>query len=110
MAKEHSADGGSNTNGGLYTDLDKDTNFVEEFKAWYMDESRKVGDYGLVKTVYGYHIMYLSDMEAKWIAQSRSGILGDASAQILQEATSEYPLDVNYKKIVLAVVDLGAES
>lgn len=110
MAKEHSADGGSNTNGGLYTDLDKDTNFVEEFKAWYMDESRKVGDYGLVKTVYGYHIMYLSDMEAKWIAQSRSGILGDASAQILQEATSKYPLDVNYKKIVLAVVDLGAES
>ena len=110
MASKNSADTGSNTNGGLYSDLDKDTNFVEEFKAWYMDESRKVGDYGLVKTVYGYHIMYLSNVEAEWVAQSRSGIMADASAEILQEATSKYPLDVNYKKIVLGVVDLGAES
>ena len=110
MAKKHSADGGSKTNGGLYTDLDKDTSFVQEFKDWYLDENRKVGDYGLIKTTYGYHIMYLSDVEAEWIAQCRNGIMADESAKILKEATSKYPLDVDYKKIVLGFVDLGAES
>ena len=107
MANKHSADTGSNTNGGLYTDLDKDTSFVQEFKDWYLDESRKVGDYGLVKTEYGYHIMYLSDVEAEWIAYCRNELLSDASARILQEATTKYPLSVNYKKIVLGVVDLN---
>lgn len=110
LAKKNSADGGSNTNGGLYSDLDKDTNFVKEFKDWYLDASRKVGDYGLVKTVYGYHIMYLSDVEAEWIAQCRSGIMADESAKILKEATTEYPLEVNYKKIVLGLVDLSKQS
>lgn len=110
MANKHSADGGSNTNGGLYTDLNKDTSFVQEFKDWYLDENRKVGDYGLVKTEYGYHIMYMSEIEAQWIAYCRNELLSDASAKILKEATTKYPLTVNYKKIVLGVVDLNTQS
>ena len=50
LANEKSEDTGSNTNGGLYTDLTADTNFVENFKAWYLDASRQPGDYGLVQT------------------------------------------------------------
>ena len=107
LANEYSADTGSNTNGGLYKDLDKDTNFVKEFVDWYMDENRKVGDYGLIKTDYGYHIMYCSDIEAQWIAACRSGLLDEGSAAILKAAAAAYPMDVNYKKIVLAVVELG---
>lgn len=110
MANEHSADTGSNTNGGLYEDLDKDTDFVKEFKDWYLDESRKEGDYGLIKTEYGYHIMYFSGSQAQWLAESREGILSDESARILAEATAKFPMTVNYKNIALGVVDLNTES
>lgn len=107
FANEHSADGGSNTKGGLYTDLDKNTSFVKEFVDWYMAEDRKVGDYGLIKTDYGYHIMYCSNIEAKWIEECRQAMLTEAYADILKAAMEEYPMDVNYKNIVLGVVDMG---
>lgn len=110
LANKNSADTGSNTNGGLYTDLDKDTTFVEEFVNWYMDENRKEGDYGLIKTTYGYHIMYCSAIEAEWISASRDGLISDGSNEILNNATAQYPMDVTYKNIVLGVVDLSEES
>ena len=110
LANNNSADTGSNNNGGLYTDLDKDTTFVEEFVNWYMDENRKEGDYGLIKTTYGYHIMYCSDIEAEWFAASRDGLQSDGSAEILSSATADYPMEVTYKNIVLGVVDLSTES
>lgn len=107
FANEHSADTGSNTNGGLYDDLDKDTSFVKEFVEWYMDENRKVGDYGLIKTDYGYHIMYCSDIEAKWVNACREELLVDGYAEILRAASEAYPMEVTYKNIVLGVVDLA---
>ncbi len=56
LAKEHSEDGNADE-GGIYTDVTKDY-MVEEFDAWIFDESRQPGDTGLVKTQYGYHVMY----------------------------------------------------
>lgn len=109
LAKKNSADTGSKENGGLYNDLDKDTTFVKEFVDWYMDENRKEGDYGLIKTTYGYHIMYCSDIEAEWIAAARSGLLNDASNEILSNATAQYPMEVTYKNIVLGVVDMNKQ-
>ena len=108
FAKKHSADGGSKEDGGLYEDLDKNTKFVKEFVDWYMDKDRKVGDYGLIKTSYGYHIMYCSDIEAKWIVDTCQQLLSDAYADILKVAMDAYPMEVNYKKIVLGEVSLGA--
>lgn len=109
MAKEHSGDTGSSENGGLYEAVNEDSGFVEEFTEWCMDESRKTGDYGLVKTQYGYHIMYFCDAEPEWLSECRNGVLSDLSAEVLSEATEKYPMTVNYKNIVLGVVDLRAE-
>ena len=106
LANKHSEDTGSNTNGGLYEELNDETNFVDEFVDWYMEKDRKVGDYGLIKTDYGYHIMYCSDIEAEWISACRNGILNEESAKLLANATKEYPMEVNFKDIVLGVVDL----
>ena len=57
LAKEHSDDTGSKEKGGLYEDI-YPGQMVTEFEDWCYDEERKVGDYGLVQTDYGYHIMY----------------------------------------------------
>lgn len=107
FAKEHSTDGGSKSNGGLYEGLNKDTNFVPEFKEWYLDASRKPGDYGLVKTSYGYHIMYFSGTEPQWIYHCREAVTDDMTQQIIKDAMDQYTLTVDYKKILLAKVDLA---
>lgn len=57
LANENSSDTGSNTVGGLYENVAKGK-MVDEFEDWCYDESRKTGDTGIVKTTYGYHIMY----------------------------------------------------
>ncbi len=43
--------------GGLYTDIEKGM-MVVPFEEWVYDASRKPGDVGIVKTAYGWHIMY----------------------------------------------------
>lgn len=58
LANEHSDDNnGKVTNGGLYSNV-YSGQMVAEFDEWIFDVSRKTGDTGLVKTQYGYHVMY----------------------------------------------------
>lgn len=58
LANEHSEDqNGKVTNGGLYTDVVQGK-MIKEFDAWIFDDARTPGETGLVKTVYGYHVMY----------------------------------------------------
>lgn len=104
LAKEKSEDGGSKSNGGLYSDLSESTSFVEPFKKWYLDESRKPGDTGLVQSVYGYHVMYFSSGEEGWILYSRMGVQDEKTNAKLEELTKDAPLDVNYKKISVVLV------
>ena len=106
LAKEHSVDTGSASNGGLYQGLDKDTDLVQEFKDWYLDGSRKAGDYGLVKSRYGYHIMYFSGAQEAWINASRQGILTDEADRVASDAMNKHGIRVDYKNIVLGLVDL----
>ena len=108
LAYVYSEDTGSNTNGGLYENLDENSGFVQEFVDWYMDEDRLPGDYGLVRTEYGYHVMYFVESEAQWIRNCSKGILSDMTAQWMKEARERYPMeDLKYKKIALGVVELG---
>ena len=59
MANEHSEDTGSNTNGGLYENVYKGQ-MQASFNDWCFDPSRAVGDYGVVETDYGCHLIYFS--------------------------------------------------
>ena len=102
LAVKYSEDPGSAEEGGLYAQLTKDTNFVEEFKAWYMDESRKPGDTGLVKSVHGYHIMYFCESFPIWKYEVEGLILTEKTEKMLKDAQAERPMTVNYKKIVLS--------
>ena len=57
LAKANSADNAEA--GGLYEDIAPGS-MVDTFDAWCYDESRQVGDTGIVETQYGYHIMFFS--------------------------------------------------
>ena len=60
LAIEKTQDDGSKATGGLYEDVTPGS-MVESFDEWIFDSSRKAGDYDIVKTEYGYHLMYFVD-------------------------------------------------
>lgn len=108
LAMQYSVDG-SASNGGLYTRVTKDY-MVEAFDAWIFDESRQVGDYGLVQSRFGYHVMYFSGSTPAWYEAAKSALLSDMAAQLVADAVKANPMEVNYKKIALADVVLVEES
>ncbi len=66
LATEYTEDGGSKATGGLYENI-SEGKMVPEFNDWCFDSSRKPGDTDIIKTTYGYHIMYFSsDGEVMW--------------------------------------------
>lgn len=73
LAKSNSSDGNA-SDGGLYENIIPNQ-MVPTFNAWCFDSSRKAGDVGIVKTEYGYHIMYFEgkNNQAVWkyIAQQK---------------------------------------
>lgn len=107
MANTNSADS-DGTDGGLYTDLTADTNFVTEFKDWYLDENRQVGDTGLVKSVYGWHIMYFSGSSYVWRSYAEEELLYNRMGELMDAAIYKYELTVDYSKLMLGYVDLAA--
>ena len=46
LANELSEDGGSNTTGGLYTSVTKDSNYVPTFKGWCYEDTAAYGHFG----------------------------------------------------------------
>lgn len=110
LAYQYSEDNGSNDQGGLYENLNAQSGFVSEFVDWYMDESRQPGDYGLIRTEYGYHVMYFVESEAQWLRHCQQGVISDHSAEILREARNRYPMEVAYRKIALGVVDFSQKA
>ena len=110
LAMKNSEDPGSAGNGGLYSYLTKDYGFIKEFEDWYVDESRKPGDTGLVKNTgsskVGYHVMYFSDSFEIWKDQVETLMLSEKMNELLDETKGEYPMVVNYKNVALGKADL----
>ena len=102
LANEKSADPGSNTNGGLYEDFPSNQ-MVEEFSEWCFDQSRQPGDTGIVKTSYGYHIMYfVGQTETKaWMDSVREQMISEQMTAFIDEQCEAYPLLFDYAKIRL---------
>ena len=107
LASEHSTDPGSKSNGGLYRNV-YTGQMVQTFNDWCFDETRKEGDYGLVKTSYGYHIMYFITSEVGWVRYSRSAVLSEKSTDLLADMLKESPVQTDYKLISLGVAPLAA--
>ena len=108
LANEHSDDAnGQVTNGGLYEGVAKGQ-MVENFENWCFDPAREPGHYGIVETEFGYHIMYfVSKSEPMWPEYAESDLRTEAANTLLDDAMSKYPLEVDFKSIVLGYVDLS---
>ena len=58
LVSANSDDTGSAQNGGLISNITPTSSYVEAFLNWSTDPARREGDTDLVKTEYGWHIMY----------------------------------------------------
>ena len=105
LAKTKSLDTGSKSNGGLYTKLTSKTNFVENFKNWYLDESRQKGDTGLVKSEHGYHIMYFCGSQPIWKYEGSIMLLSEKVTKALEGAEAKFPLTADYTKIMVGTTE-----
>lgn len=105
LANEKSEDPGSNTVGGLYEQV-YEGQMVTEFNDWCFDESRQYGDYGLVQTSYGYHVMYFVGSEPVWKYYAESDWANEQANKLLTDLAAEYPMEVEYGKINLGYIAL----
>lgn len=67
LAKENSTDGNA-SDGGIYENV-VPNQMVPTFDAWCFDSARKAGDTAIVKTQFGYHIMYFESKGDKTVWQ-----------------------------------------
>lgn len=106
LATEKTEDPGSQTTGGLYQQV-YEGQMVQPFNDWCFDESRQYGDYGLVQTNYGYHVMFFVGSEPQWISYAESDWKNEQSSKLLETIVAKYPMEVTYENIALGVVKMG---
>jgi len=90
----NSEDTGSSSNGGLYENVSKG-DMVEAFDAWLFDESRVVGDTGLVESEeYGWHIMYYAgEGMPAWKASADDSMRSDDYSELITEYSKNIVFD-----------------
>lgn len=105
LANEFSQDPGSNTNGGLYEGV-TEGQMVTAFNDWCFDAARQVGDTGIVKTEYGYHVMYFCGSHLLWEESAREDFASEFANNTANEIVAANPLTVKYDTILLANAEL----
>ncbi len=106
LAKKHTEDPGSKENGGLYAQF-FEGEMVEEFEKWSFDATRKYGDTGLVKTSYGYHIMYFIEGEAAWHYYAETQIRMEDCRGMMEGLLEANPMNAEHQKMLLGKGKVG---
>ncbi len=106
LAETYSDDGGSKTTGGLYEGIYYGSGMVEEFQNWAIDPARVTGDTEIVKTVFGYHIMYFVSGEQNWLRSARVNLLSERTTEMIDNASQKWPMEVKYGKIAIPELKL----
>lgn len=100
LAAQYTEDAGSQSTGGLYTDVYQGK-MIAPFDEWCFDESRVYGDTDLVLTDYGYHIMFFVESRAAWVSSLETQMLTERSTALVEQAIANNPITVDMDKVVL---------
>lgn len=81
-------DASSRSTGGLYANITSTSSYVEPFLDWALDSARKEGDVDLVKTEYGWHLMYyVSTNDPVWRQSTTAALQNQDYEQLAESAT-----------------------
>ena len=104
LAGKYTEDPGSQKTGGLYEDV-APGDMVTEFNDWLFDPARQEGDHGIVKTSYGWHIMYAGKGEGvQWKDAVKAVIQSEAVSNMQESAQETYK--VTYDEEILATLPM----
>lgn len=107
LANTHSEDTGSNTAGGLYTGVTEGY-MVEAFNDWCFDESRMPGDYGMVQTPYGWHVMYFVSSADAWFSYAQEDLQTERVLTWMDEIVAQYQMEADYSVMELGALNMGS--
>ena len=107
LAVAYTQDAGSQSKGGQYNGV-YPGQMVPEFNDWCFADGRQSGDHGIVKTDYGYHMMYFCSEGSYiyWQMAVESMLFDQWLGDEIANMQAAYPLTVDAGKIVL--LDLAA--
>ncbi len=92
LVTKYTEDPGSKETGGLYENVSKGE-MVEAFDTWIFDKDRKEGDTGVVKTDYGYHVMYFAGEGSKaWELNAENAMIAENIDKLCAEYVKTWPL------------------
>ncbi len=102
LVVKYSQDSGSIVSYGLLENF-SEGQMVTEFNDWCFDSSRKAGDVEIVKTSYGYHIIYfVSEGDTSWEVSARSTLLNNEYNKYYTEIAGKYSVEANNYGLELA--------
>ena len=97
LAGEYTDDPGSQETGGLYEDFATNA-MVEPFSDWCFADERIAGDTGIVRTEFGFHIMYFVQMTGTrgWFDTAKTDAFNDGITERINELCETYPVRFDY--------------
>ncbi|MGN0977400.1 MAG: C39 family peptidase [Faecousia sp.] len=91
---------GSRLNGGAYRQL-RQGQLMKTLDAWCFEESRQSGDTVILRSDYGYHILYFSGSTQIWYAEAEKDLQAEKQAELITAAREKYPARIDYSAITL---------
>lgn len=104
LARKNSDDPGSTINGGSYRQI-RQGQLMSLLDEWCFDESRQAGDTTILRSDYGYHILYFSGSTDIAYAQAEEDLTAQRQAELVTAAREKYPMEVRYSNISLTEAD-----
>ena len=72
---------------------------MPEFRAWAIDPENKAGACQIVRTDYGYHIMYMIGNEPLWERVCREAYLAEYCTKLIDDQVAQNPMEIDYESI-----------
>ena len=99
LAVKYSTDTGSVSVGGLYKNILKGE-MTAAFDEWCYDDARSVGDVDIVKTTYGYHVMYFAGNGlSAWESEVFNDMQDAEYTEISEDYTEKYEVTADTAKM-----------
>lgn len=94
LAYKHSDDEGSKNHGGLYVNV-VPGDVPAELEEWLFDPARKYGDTKIIRTEYGYHILYFVEGTTVEAKAEADAALAAQQTKLIEIAKEKFPMELN---------------
>lgn len=100
LANKNSRDSGSAPSGGAYRQVAKGQ-LIPVLEDWCFDAARQSGDTALLRSEYGWHLVYFAGAETAEHSEVREDLTAAMQTALLTAAREKYPVQVTYSAISL---------